>query len=131
MSPLNTTSPKNSFKKALHSDFDSKLTNVLNKEVVLIIEGGLIPRAELDTVIDPDGRVVLIEEALVWLISAVMWTLPPLIGKGLSRSVSSGKTTRGQAGGNRKQLFILFCLICLNILDTGTPCGIFIAVDYN
>lgn len=56
----------------------SELTNVINKETLLIIEDGLIPGAELDVVICPDRGVVLIEKALVWRLVAVVRTFTPI-----------------------------------------------------
>lgn len=55
-------------------------------EKVLVIEDFLILRAKLDSVICPDGCVVLIEEALIWLVGAVLRTLTPFFGGGMGGS---------------------------------------------
>lgn len=52
-------------------------TNVLNMEVALVVEDGLVAGAELDGVSGPHGRVVLVEEALVRRVGAVVRTLRP------------------------------------------------------
>lgn len=67
-----------------------KPTDVLDVEELLAIEGGLIPGAELDTVICPDGCVALIEEALVRPVSAVVRTLTPLFRRGMRGSAVGG-----------------------------------------
>ena len=69
----------------------SKLTDVLNVEVLLVIEVGLIPGAELDAVSCPDGSVVLVEKALVRPVVAVVGTLTPLFG----RTVGGSEGRRG------------------------------------
>lgn len=58
---------------------NSKLTNVLNIEDILIIEDVLAPGAELDAVRYPYRCVVLVEEAFIWLLSAVVRTLTPFM----------------------------------------------------
>lgn len=64
-------------------------------EEVLIIEDGSIPRAELDTVICPYGCVVLIEEALIWPVCAVLRTLTPLFRRGMGGSAKEKEATCG------------------------------------
>lgn len=101
---------------------DSKFTNVLNVEDFLIVEGGLVSGAELDAVTDPDGRVVLIEEALVWLMGAVVGTLPPLFGRGLNGSVwwrrnNKWSRRRKQEARFHPDLLYLTYLANPNILD--------------
>lgn len=70
-----------------------KLTDVLNVEEVLIIEDGLIPRTELDSVKCPDGCVVLVEEALIRPVGAVVRTLTPLFRRGMGGSARGRKMT--------------------------------------
>lgn len=93
----------------------SELTDVLNVEAVLIIEDSLIPWAELDTVRCPDGSVVLIEEALIWLVCAVLRTLIPLFRGGMGWSARVRKTTcwNSRKQGDTKQ----FCIKAGNPLD--------------
>lgn len=55
----------------------SERTNVLNMEVALVVEDGPVAGAELDGVSGPHGRVVLVEEALVRRVGAVVRTLRP------------------------------------------------------
>lgn len=55
----------------------SERTNVLNMEVALVVEDGLVAGAQLDGVSGPHGRVVLVEEALVRRVGAVVRTLRP------------------------------------------------------
>lgn len=74
---------------------DTKLTNVLNVEELLIIEDCLIPWAELDTVKCPDECVILIEEALILPVRAVLRTLSPIFRRGMRVSARGKKTTCG------------------------------------
>lgn len=66
-------------------------TNVLNVELNLIIEDGLVAGAELDCVAGPDSCVVLVEEALVRRVGAVVGTLDPLVRGNVSDSASGGE----------------------------------------
>lgn len=55
-------------------------------ELSLVIDDGLVAGAELDCVTCPDGCVVLVEEALVRRVGAVVRTLDPLSGGDVSDS---------------------------------------------
>lgn len=72
-------------------------------EEVLIIEDGLILRAELNPVRSPDGCVVLVKEALVWPVGAVVRTLTPLVSRGVRRSARGQCDVEG--GSEGKHLF--------------------------
>lgn len=72
-------------------------------EEVLVIEDGLILRAELNSVKSPDGCVVLVEEALIWPVGAVVRTLTPLFSRGVWRSARGECEVGG--GSDRKHLF--------------------------
>ena len=68
-----------------------KPTDVFDVEAALVVEGGVILRAELQSVIRPDARVVLVEEALVGRVGAVVRTLAPSLKRVMGGSVSGGK----------------------------------------
>lgn len=85
----------------------SKLTDVLNVEKVLIVEGGLIPRAELHTVSIPDGCVVLIEKTLVGPVGAVVRTLTPHFhSRKISRRSARGTKHLLQYGMDQRKKWI-------------------------
>lgn len=65
---------------------ESEHTNVLNIDLNLVIEDGSVAGAQLDCVTCPDGRVVLVEEALVRRVGAVVGTLDPSSGGHVSHS---------------------------------------------
>lgn len=55
----------------------SQRTDVLNMEVALVVDDGLVAGAQLDGVSGPHGGVLLVEEALVRRLAAVVRTLHP------------------------------------------------------
>lgn len=69
-------------------------TNVLNVEQNLIVEDSLIAGAELDCVTCPDGGVVLVEEALVRRVGAVVRALDPFGGGHVSDSAVTDRSQR-------------------------------------